>query len=624
MFRSLWNGLVVGWYMGLLVGSLDLVARLLHGTYEWYELYLALLLPAICLAGITAVVQLALSLLARVFQIGTSLEGRVDSFRVVLMLVVVSMGGIRMNHFLAPFGDTTQNGMELATDIVVVGCVIYFIYLIGQTHIKLALETELEKNVIVRTGHILFQFFTFVVIACAATDLYLMHSSSTGKSLGSKPLNKPNVIVITLDTLRARNLSFLGYEKLTTPHLEEFSRESILYSSAYAPTSWTLPSHASLFTGKWIHQHGADTQHQQLDGTQLTLAEILKGEGYQTAGFVAGPYVKARYGLSQGFDLYKDRLDFFEYHTLYERFSIRRLFEEVCPKLFRFVFQTDGEKSAEELNEEVFEWLKNRRSGSFFLFLNYFDAHDPYTRGAELREFPTENAGLTADYANSLIQKLYYDPKARVNNYRWNKELRDFMLSLYDAEIKYLDVHLGRLFERLKKLSLWENSLIVITSDHGEEFFEHGGLQHRQTLYSEVLHVPLLIKLPRASRAQRVDDPVSLVQVFPAVLNLLGFRNRVPTNLPKVPYLFGDFQEDSFVFLSRLLGIPRYGGTDMNGILRNNRMLIQVDTPGPRIPNALFDLHVDPLEQNNLMNAELEMKLKLAERLEKELGNGGS
>ena len=260
----------------------------------------------------------------------------------------------------------------------------------------------------------------------------------------------------------------------------------MVFENAISPSSWTLPAHSSLFTGKYIFKHNASKRHQKLDKFQITLAEILKNRGYNTAGFIGGPYCKAKYGIEQGFITYKDRLDFFEHIFTFDRFSIRNLFIFLFPSLHDFIFRTDGERTAKEINRDVVKWLKRNKKSNFFVFINYFDAHTPYIRKEFLYLFTNDT-------------REYNKVKRSLNTKRYgnvSKEDVEYMKDHYDAEIFYLDFYLGKLLNELQRLNLINNTIIIITADHGEEFYEHGGFEHFETLYEEVIHVCLLYTSP--------------------------------------------------------------------------------------------------------------------------------
>lgn len=315
----------------------------------------------------------------------------------------------------------------------------------------------------------------------------------------------PNIVLITLDTTRADHLGAYGYERANTPHLDRFAQQAVVYETAYATSSWTLPSHASLFTGLLPMQHGAQTAP---DGgsTDLgytvrplmerfeTLAETLSAAGYRTAGVVAGPAMRRELGVAQGFDHYDDDLG-----TPGARFNGRR---------------------AELIANRAIEIARQFGEGPFFLFVNFFDPHSPYRppppydRG--LREFD-EGPFVMAGIERLRAQSAGLEPS---RPQPWERETADAMIDGYDAELSYLDIHLGRLLTEL------ENNapvLVAVTSDHGESFGEHGYTSHGAHLYEDNVRVPLIVRYPDgAGSGTRIGTPVQNHRLFATFLHAAG------------------------------------------------------------------------------------------------------
>lgn len=373
----------------------------------------------------------------------------------------------------------------------------------------------------------------------------------------NSPFGKPNILLITLDTTRWDHLSCYGYKRLTTPHLDKFAREGVLYTNAYAPASWTLPSHASLFTGKYPTRHGAHynpdfmkvvnylEEHQSekkwefgdlvqasilpLPEENLTLAEILSEKGYQTAGIIGGYMCASIFGISQGFDYYNER--FFNLTKDIKYFLICRALECFFSLNDFFTLHgiSAGDRLASDVNSAAIKWLEKHYTKPFFLFINYFDPHGPHLPLAPYNTF----------YGNpekKIIMERFGRGDLSYINAEWNlamavregkhllsEEEREILISRYDAEIRYVDDHLGLLFNKLKELKIFDNTLIIVTADHGEAFGEHGFMYHKSDLYEEVIHVPLIIKYPSSTPQGRREKRVSLVDILPTVLTYLGY-----------------------------------------------------------------------------------------------------
>jgi arylsulfatase A-like enzyme len=367
----------------------------------------------------------------------------------------------------------------------------------------------------------------------------------------------PNIILITMDTVRADHLSCYGYQRLTTPNVDQLAREGVLYKNAYSTTSWTLPSHASIFTGMYPSKHGAhynpkfiniaasytDEKKQgctllelinqsisKLSEEKVTLAKILSEKGYRTAGIIGGPFTSSVFGLAQGFDYYNE--NFYNVEQDAGFYLVYQAIELIFP--LKDVIVQYGYSSLKrlgsQLNEVAFEWLNENYKQPFFLFINYFDAHGPYLAPPPydkyFQKIPKNiilrhSSPLDLSYTNAGYRLMN---KVISGNYHLTPQEKNLLISQYDDEIRYLDHCLGLLFERLKALKVYDNTLLIVVSDHGEAFGEHDVLTHGRTLYEELLRIPMIIKYP-ATHPQRgiIEKRVSLVDIFPTILAFLDF-----------------------------------------------------------------------------------------------------
>jgi arylsulfatase A-like enzyme len=337
---------------------------------------------------------------------------------------------------------------------------------------------------------------------------------------------KCNVLLITMDTVRADHLSVYGYERGTTPNLKDFAREATVYGRAVAAADMTLPAHASMFTGLYPGWHGAyvvQTQYPQgrpLSYRYTTLADLLHSHDYSTGAVTAnGAFFQRSMGLTKGFA---------EYHLLLpvrvsgsgELFYLR----EGARRLLSLAVDTssfEGTKArAADVNRGAFAFLAHVKDrGPFFLFLNYMDAHMPYVPPAPF------NAMFPGKDLHFRPFSEHLDLIAEVNSGRRHISAGEerHLVSQYDGGIAYLDSEIGNLLSRLRELGVYENTLIIITSDHGEAFGEHDLLSHGLGfVYQDQIHVPLLIKYPGQHVAQLSDDLVSQVDLMPTVLDGAG------------------------------------------------------------------------------------------------------
>ena len=317
----------------------------------------------------------------------------------------------------------------------------------------------------------------------------------------------PNILLIILDTVRAASLSLLGYERETTPFLDELARNALVFDSAFSTSPWTLPSHGTMFTGRYPQELSANWQT-PLDSTWPTIAEQFRNAGYMTAGFVANlHYGPAAYGLSRGFTHYED----FDI-SLGSLARSSRLLSSLLglnSPLRKLVdnYQLLDRKYAGELNPRVLRWVAQHRERPHFLFLNYFDAHAPY-------------------WPPWPYDTLFAAPQERRNptlewGWTWTPDQVALERDAYDRSLTYLDDSLRRLFAGLEAQGFLANTIVIVTSDHGEHFGEHGFMRHSRTLYQPLLHVPLLVQAPgRVPEGMRIGTPVSLRDLPATIMDL--------------------------------------------------------------------------------------------------------
>lgn len=319
----------------------------------------------------------------------------------------------------------------------------------------------------------------------------------------------PNVLLIILDTVRASSLSLYGYELSTTPSLDRWAESAVVFEQAIATSPWTLPSHASVFTGRWHFEVSADIGV-PLDDEHATLAEALAGYGYATAGFAANrAYTTVASGLARGFARYED------YPVTFGRFLVsswlsRTVSNALLPMRGR-PWRT-GRKNATAVTDEFLDWLSDLEGRPFFTFLNYIDAHDPYIAPPRFRRmFPSD-------------QPIIIEKREGVTE----EELKG-TLAAYDAAIAFVDDEVGRLLSDLDRRGLLDNTLLIVASDHGEHFGEHGLQLHTNSLYMPLLRVPLLIRYPgRVPGGVRVSEFVSIRDIPATVMQVVTGGARQP------------------------------------------------------------------------------------------------
>lgn len=394
----------------------------------------------------------------------------------------------------------------------------------------------------------------------------------------------PNILLLVLDTVGASRMSLYGYERKTTPALERWAASGTLFDIALATSSWTLPSHAGMFTARYPEELSAGFRT-ALNDQWPTLAEALAGQGYRTAGFVANrKYASYEFGLNRGFARYED------FRISPGQIMVSSLLGAMVawnPRLTRLIkyFDLYGRKDASTVNREFLAWARRPSDRPFFAFLNYYDAHDPYLPPPPFDRLFTED---TSEYRPLPLDPSLEPPKlAR-------------LLAAHEGAVAYLDQEVDRLLRELEASGVLEHTILIVTSDHGEQFGEHALMEHGNSLYRVLLEVPLLVRFPgRVPAGLRVKNPVTLRDLPATILDLAGVPNTVhfpgttlatqwrSTSTP-APAATG----------SPLLSALTWPDGEVAVALRvESREYIDWF----QSPEQLFDLAADPEEANNLV-----------------------
>jgi len=344
-------------------------------------------------------------------------------------------------------------------------------------------------------------------------------ASPAGMATFDPSSSPPNVILISIDTLRADGLSCYGNPDRTSPAIDRVASQGIRFQQAYSPSSWTLPSHASMFTGLYTASHGADKSLDQSGGAVAdplppgipTLAETLRQREYRTAGFISNPWVGSVFGLGRGFDEYDDR-------TNKAGVFLNVKDSLVCRALLAVGIWDEqdfnGSRKVDDFLPAALEWIRRHSQDRFFLFLHFFEPHYVYEPPQKYRLNSSGKPIPVFRDIESLISGKFSLPPAR----------RAELKALYEGEIKYLDEKLSELFDLLDSTGLTGRTLLIITSDHGESLGEHGLWTHGNSLYDDQLHIPLIMRLPGLIPEGRVigNQLASLVDLMPSILDIVG------------------------------------------------------------------------------------------------------
>lgn len=329
-----------------------------------------------------------------------------------------------------------------------------------------------------------------LVLKKPAVDGYLPPPPAASPPPPARPAPARNVLVYLIDTLRADHLGCYGYHRPTSPHIDRFAAEATLFANAVAQSPWTRPSTASLFTGVWPRTHAANGRHDALPPEALTLAEILAARGYRTAGFVSNGNIARSLGFGQGFEKYR-------------------------------LLPSRGNR-APHVNAEAFSWLDSLEGNSpFFLYLHTVEPHAIYDPPSPFRErfAPGVEAWVGTRQVLKQLKKGEREATPALL-----KDLR----ALYDGEIAANDAAFGELVAGLQARGLWDDTVVVVLSDHGEEFHEHGGWEHGDKLFREVLEIPLILRLPGLGAGRTVARQAQQIDVVPTLLTYLDIEVPAP------------------------------------------------------------------------------------------------
>ena len=301
-----------------------------------------------------------------------------------------------------------------------------------------------------------------------------------------------NIVLITIDTLRADHLSCYGYDRETSPNIDNIANQGILFKNAIAPSSWTVPSMVSLFTSVYPVNHGvihgiaprSNPRKQQIFSKELTtLTEAIRSHGYTTFGVASNIHLSEKFGFARGFDY----------------------------------FQWLSNLPAHAVNESVNSWESEIiNSDKFFLWVHYFDPHSPYfprTPWINKYRSPTSTQGL------NFYKKSFPQLKRLIPLLKNDSQVLSNFVALYDCEINFVDFYLGKL---ISKYEFNKNTLLIITSDHGESFLEHDQLGHGNNLYQETIGIPLIVKMPHSAKKQVIEKHASLIDIMPTILGLIN------------------------------------------------------------------------------------------------------
>jgi arylsulfatase A-like enzyme/tetratricopeptide (TPR) repeat protein len=412
------------------------------------------------------------------------------------------------------------------------------------------------------------RFKTNTVVSCAVLGLaaLLVAGVAMWRHFAIRTREIRNVLLISIDTCRADHLGCYGYPLDTTPNIDAIAGEGIIFEQAISPLPYTLPGHCSMLTGTIPPYHGVfDNSDYKLGDGNVTLAELMKEQGYVTAGFVSSFIMDSRFGLGQGFDFYDD------------------LFEEADHTMG--INQQTGDKTT----HDVIEWLVEHKNEKNFIFLHYYDPHFTYE--------PPE----------PFASKFRNVPPPEHVRTRFEQALFDG----YAGEIAFTDHCIGQVVAKLRELGLYDSTMIIITSDHGEMLGQHGEGFHGYFVYQPAIRVPLIFKLTRLSKHKRIKSTVGLVDIVPTVCSVLGIDLSTPIQGQDLSPCFGSDwlpPSDRHLFCQSLEP-TKYNASSLLGVVTDRYKYINTTR------SELYDLVEDPVELNNIVVEQADQSRKMEEKL---------
>jgi arylsulfatase A-like enzyme len=442
-------------------------------------------------------------------------------------------------------------------------------------------------------------------IVVAARPPALIEPAGDPASAAVPSAERPNLLVVVLDTLRADHLGTYGASRPTSPWLDGFAADATVYERAVAPSSFTLPSHASLFTGLYPESHGATVDEHGVSLSNLgleddptrvrpladearTLAEIARDAGLETGAVCANvAYLSRWFGLDQGFDTWAVPEGGWNGRRPAGLVLGRKLAARLLPARGDWWYRSRILGAARpylfgsEVNRLALRWLESRRDRRFLLFLNYMDPHAPYMPVGEYRTLFAE-----ADAPQNVDRAAIESGEREITEAE-----RAPLVDAYDAEVRYLDDRLRELFATLEEWGLLEHTVVVLVGDHGESFGEHHEMEHATGLHEPQLHVPLILRAPRRTTGERVERFVSLVDVMPTLLDLGGLGR--PEDLQGVSLL--EPAAERPLPIAATLG-PYMRDWSQRAVYDDPFKLIDTS----RGDVELYDLRADPRERENL------------------------
>jgi arylsulfatase A-like enzyme len=467
--------------------------------------------------------------------------------------------------------------------------------------------TRDRKAVLNRTlwSSAFFVVVSFLVLLAA--DLY--HTRQLKARTAEFNNTIPHLCLLVLDTTRGDHLSCNGYEFNTTPNLDGLAAEGLNCTNAFSAANWTPPGHISIFTGKYPPQHGNNGQAYTPEELIL-LTEIVNQQGYYCVAIYNNPIAGSSINLTQGFDL-----DIGVWGTSWVYPAWMRLRN-------KFILRDNGSRATFPMAADVFDWV-NKRGGHLFLYINVTEPHAPYlihepyfseySRKVDMTNIPDLNR---VEYLRQTLELVIYDSTKFSG---CTDDSYNYIRAAYDSEIAYMDEHIGVFVDRMQQTGLLDETLFVVTADHGEFIGEHWTMGHPELMYNPVLRIPLMIRYPRSVEPQVRDDYISNADIFPTVLNMMELAAFIPGDVEGID-VFSNIGEAGRLMLSARCD-DRGGCYSL--IQGETKLIFNHDDFLPRyfpFDTLLYDIFRDPGESVNLQSEQPDIRDTLMGQLNQWVG----
>ncbi|MBC2713695.1 MAG: sulfatase-like hydrolase/transferase [Desulfobacteraceae bacterium] len=433
---------------------------------------------------------------------------------------------------------------------------------------------------------------------------------------------KPNIILISMDATRWDHLSCYGYRRNTTPNIDRLASQGVIYQQAICPACWTLPSHASMFTGLYVSQHGTHFDNPVLSRKVVTISEFLKQSGYQTIGFPCNEWLSDAFGFHRGFDTYRFREPWMNQMVQYSKAG------SLIVKAYNKLYRSKKGRMSRKVNEWVQQQFQKTYSADtpFYLFVLFSDPHLPYN------VYPSTKRYLGGKLPRAL--KVNQDPhKYIVGKADMKPEEFDLLNGLYDGEISFMDERIGDLLKVISSYVPLEDCMIIITADHGENIGDHGLMAHQYCLYDTLIHVPLIVKYPEnADAGTSVPAMVQTNEIVTTILDVIDIpkssidsslqgRSLKPSIVEQSPLAFA-VSEEPAPNLRRIKCV--YPDSDYSSYDRQLRAIRSEEYKfiwASDGRHELVNLKTDPQEKTNIINDQPEKAREMESTLEQWLAS---